>query len=336
MTVCGWPLRRRRAGAGAVLAGLFALLIPMAPAQALTPAELFAKISPSVWRVRTYDKEGLPLGQGSAVVIAPETMVTNCHVLRKAGRFSVAQDNTAMGAVLELWDPERDVCQFKVRGLNAPAVALGDAAALVVGQPVYALGSPAGLELTLSSGLISSLRRDAAGRLEMIQTSAPISPGSSGGGLFDDEGRLIGLTTMAVVSTHAQNLNFALPVDYVRELPQRQAQRDAARTTAVAAAAPASSALTASLPAPTAPVSAARLPFLLEQRDKNYLLYLGDPLPKAFAISDNGFSARASGTRPKDANRPKDPKERALQICAEFAGHNCTLYSADNVVVYRP
>jgi len=336
MNVAGFSIRCLRHRGAAAMAAALALVASPVPAEAATPAELFAKVSPSVWRVHTYDKDGLPLAQGSAVVIAPETLVTNCHVLRKAARVAVARDNTSMGAVLALWDPERDVCQVKVRGLGAPAVALGDSATLVVGQQVYALGSPAGLELTLSSGLISSLRKGEAGRLDMIQTSAPISPGSSGGGLFDEDGRLIGLTTMAVVATHAQNLNFALPVDHVRELPQRHAAREAARTVAAAEPAAAGGSTSPSvLPAPTAPVSAARLPFLLEQRDKNYQLYLGHPQPKAFAISDNGLSARASGTRPKETQRPSDPKERALQICAEQAGRACMLYSVDNVVVYR-
>lgn len=88
-----------------------------------------------------------------------------------------------------LWDSERDVCQVQVQNLGTPAVATGDTSRLVVGQNVYAVGAPLGLELTLSAGLVSSLR-GSSGRLAAIQTSAPISPGSSGGGLFDDEGRL--------------------------------------------------------------------------------------------------------------------------------------------------
>ena len=142
---------------------LLALAAAVPPALALTPAELFAKVAPSVWRVRTYDKEGLPLGLGSAVVVAPETLVTNCHVLRKAERFVLLHDNLSLPGTLELWDAPRDVCQVKARGLNAPAVALGETRGLVVGQNVYALGSPAGLELTLSAGLVSSRRPAGAG-----------------------------------------------------------------------------------------------------------------------------------------------------------------------------
>ena len=111
-------------------------------------------------------------------------------------------------------------------GVSAPAVPLASDA-VVVGQTVYALGAPAGLELTLSAGLVSALRLDDAERLTAIQTSAAISPGSSGGGLFDDQGRLIGITT-AFIGGNTQNLNLALPVSMVRELPERHASAQAA------------------------------------------------------------------------------------------------------------
>ncbi len=193
----------------------------LAPAaRALTPAEFFAKVSPSVWLVQTYEKNGAYIAQGSAVVVAPDTLVTNCHVLSKAKSFDVIHDNLAYVGHLDKWDPARDICQITTAAhLNAPAVPLADTSQLVVGQPVFALGNPKGLELTLSNGLLSALRRDEMRRLTQIQTNAPISPGSSGGGLFDADGRLIGITTFNV--DDGQNLNFALPVDFIRELPGR-------------------------------------------------------------------------------------------------------------------
>src|SRR5262249_49670558 len=87
---------------------------------------------------------------------------------------------------------------------------------LQVGQRVYAIGAPQELELTLSDGLISGLRQTEGGSIQLIQTSAPISPGSSGGGLFDQDGRLVGITTFFV--EEGQNLNFALPAAWVLEL----------------------------------------------------------------------------------------------------------------------
>jgi serine protease Do len=205
---------------------LLAAGLAAAPAHALTPAELFERTAPSVWRLVTYDADGLPLAQGSAVVIGPDRLVTNCHVLRRAQRVAVRRDKRTLPARLVQWDVQRDVCALDAPALDAPAVALGEAARVQVGQPAYAIGNPRGLELTLSAGLVSSLRRNDAGQLVLIQTSAAISGGSSGGGLFDEHGALIGLTTIGSVGD-AQNLNFAVPVDWVRELPQRHARLNA-------------------------------------------------------------------------------------------------------------
>ncbi len=190
---------------------------------ALNAEQVYAKVAPSVWRVLTYDADNLPLGQGSGVVIADESLVTNCHVLAKAKRLAVKRESASHAAKLVLWDVKRDVCQLKVAGLQAPAVVVAESSKVAVGQNVFAIGNPKGLELTMSAGLVSSLRRNAAGQLVLIQTSAAISSGSSGGGLFNDEGLLVGLTTIGSVTGDAQNLNFAIPSDWVRELPLRHA-----------------------------------------------------------------------------------------------------------------
>jgi S1-C subfamily serine protease len=193
-------------------------------AVALTPAEVYALVSPSVWRVVTYDVDGLPLAQGSAVVVGIETLATNCHVLAKAKRVVVRHEKTTFDAKLELWDTPRDVCQLRAAGLAAAPVRLAPTASVVVGEDVYAIGTPRGLELTMSAGLVSSLRKNAAGQVVLVQTSASISGGSSGGGLFDDSGALVGLTTIGSVTGDAQNLNFAIPADWIVELPDRHAR----------------------------------------------------------------------------------------------------------------
>ncbi|OQA32190.1 MAG: putative serine protease HhoA precursor [Betaproteobacteria bacterium ADurb.Bin341] len=194
-------------------------------AHALTPTEVFSKASPSVWGIKSYDNDGLPLSLGSAVVIAPETLITNCHVLRKAARITLTFENISIGGTLEMWDTVRDLCQIRAKNLTSPPVKQGSSSNLQVGQSVYTIGNPKGLELTLGAGLISSLRKNNKSQLELIQTSAPISPGSSGGGLFDDQGRLIGITTLQIKD--GQNLNFAIPVEWIKELPVRH---HAART----------------------------------------------------------------------------------------------------------
>lgn len=223
------------------LRGWLLTLIGLAAGQgaaALTPAEVFALVSPSVWRVHTLDADGLLLGQGSAVVVAPGQLVTNCHVLARARKVQLRRDgqSSAQPARLKLWDVQRDLCQLEVPGLAAPAVVLGSTAAAAVGQPAYAIGHPRGLDLTMSAGLVSSFRRNPAGQLVLLQTSAAISGGSSGGGLFNEAGELIGLTTIASATGDAQNLNFAIPADWIADLPRRHAAARAAEVAAKAAA----------------------------------------------------------------------------------------------------
>jgi serine protease Do len=104
-------------------------------------------------------------------------------------------------------------------GLTAPAVTIGTAETLKTGQKVYAIGSPQGLELTISDGIVSGMRSLPQGRV--IQTTAPISPGSSGGPLFDAYGRLVGIMTFQ--HRLGQNLNFAVPADWIADIRSRSA-----------------------------------------------------------------------------------------------------------------
>jgi tetratricopeptide (TPR) repeat protein len=91
-----------------------------------------------------------------------------------------------------------------------------------MGERVYAIGAPAGLELTLSEGLVSGLRRYS--EVYVIQTTAPVSHGSSGGGLFDSRGQLIGITTY--ILKEGQNLNFAMPTEWVQALEKHLVQQE--------------------------------------------------------------------------------------------------------------
>lgn len=195
-----------------------------AGAQVLSPDQIFEKVSPSVWAVRGLDASERPFSYGSGVVIAPGRLITNCHVLARAKAIQVRRDNVSYEAKLEHADVERDLCELSVKGFAAPAVEFGSIEGLKVGQRAYAVGNPQKFALTLSEGLISGLRTEDS-RVPPIQTTAPISPGSSGGGLFDAQGRLVGITTLIFVGRErlAQSINFAIPVDWIREVPERAA-----------------------------------------------------------------------------------------------------------------
>ena len=193
-----------------------------AQAAALEPAEVFGKVAPSVWAVRGLDATERPITYGSGVVIDKGRLVTNCHVLAKAKAIQVRRSNVAYFGKLEHADVERDLCIISVADFNAPAVEVLPLSSVRVGQRAYAVGNPETLDLTLSEGLISGVRAEDP-RVPPVQTSAPISPGSSGGGLFDDQGRLIGITTLSVIGRAriAQNLNFAVPAGWAAEVPER-------------------------------------------------------------------------------------------------------------------
>jgi tetratricopeptide (TPR) repeat protein len=195
----------------------YALVLLSSLAAANTPEQIFVQVSPSVVVVDIFDAKGKSIGLGSGAVIGAGQVITNCHVAQKGKSLQVRQSGKSFKATLQYADPDRDLCQLSVPDLQAPPVALGTAKKLRVGQRVYAIGAPQGLELTLSEGLISSLRPYEGS--QYIQTSAAISPGSSGGGLFDDQGRLVGITTFYLAE--GQSLNFALPVDWIAELPKR-------------------------------------------------------------------------------------------------------------------
>lgn len=305
-----------------------ALLAPAVPAQELTPQELYQRLSPSVWLVRTYDRDGAPLATGSAVASGPETLLTNCHVLRRAQRVTILNDNVAHEAKLQYLDIERDLCQITARNLHAPAVVLGDSDALAVGQKVYTLGNPRGLERTLSDGLVSALRRSEDQRqLLRIQISAPISHGSSGGGLFDTQGRLVGITSSGV--DDAQNLNFAIPINWVRDLPQRS---DAALRAAAPPQAPGPAATgTPDVNDPNA------VPVGTQCREE-YRKYISTAPPKAFALNTEGKCAWAAGRvspRPQ-LSTASDPAVRAMELCVAWHRTGCSLYAVDGKVVYQP
>jgi S1-C subfamily serine protease len=202
------------------------------PLQALTPEELYTRLSPSIWFVYGMDSSEKRVSQGSGVVIGPQRVVTNCHVIRGASTVFIRKENVLYIAKVEYRDPARDLCQLQVANLNAPSVEVGTSKDVRVGQKVFALGNPQGFEVSLSDGLVSALRGP-DGKESIIQTTAPISQGSSGGGLFNEDGKLVGITTLQ--SRTGQNLNFAIPGEWVTELAQRMKAQEESKATQLAA-----------------------------------------------------------------------------------------------------
>src|SRR3989442_1609862 len=179
-----------------------------------SPQELFKRLAPSVFIVAVFDESSSIVAFGSGVAVAPDQVGTNKHVIEAGVSLRVAQGDKVWPAMLTHIHPDHDLCQLKVGALKARPVPVRASSTLAVGERVYAVGAPEGLELTLSEGIISGFREYEQARL--IQTSAAISHGSSGGGLFDAQGRLVGITTFSL--KEGQNLNFALPAEFLRGL----------------------------------------------------------------------------------------------------------------------
>lgn len=148
---------------------------------------------------------------GSGVILGQDEVLTNCHVVEGSASLGVTffDGKTAEGAFAGRYG-SLDLCQVTVPTLARRAARNGHLSDVRPGMPVYAVGSPLGLKASISSGIVSSVR--SIDDAKLIQTTAPISPGSSGGGLFDKNGLLLGITTSSY--TRGQNVNFAIPIDY--------------------------------------------------------------------------------------------------------------------------
>jgi S1-C subfamily serine protease len=160
-------------------------------------------------------------GAGSGVVIAPDGYIlTNDHVVHQAGRLLVTlTDGTNLGANLVGKDPATDLAVIRAGGSNLECATLGDSASLRVGQLVIAMGNPFGFQSTVSTGVVSALGRafrSREGRLieNIIQHTAPLNPGNSGGPLLDSKGKIMGINTAIIMM--AQGIGFSIPSNTAR------------------------------------------------------------------------------------------------------------------------
>ncbi|MDR2530620.1 MAG: trypsin-like peptidase domain-containing protein [Oscillospiraceae bacterium] len=187
---------------------------------ALTSPEI-ADLSPCVFFIEVYDAYDNAVATGSGFFIdADGIALTNYHVVNRA---QSARIKTTDGVWYDVdgvisSNEEYDTAVIRVSGAERfPALAIGDSTAIKQGETIYTIGSPQGLENTMSNGIISNTARtfDDGGAVSYIQFTAAISSGSSGGALINEYGQVIGITT-ATLSSQAgavQNLNFAVPIE---------------------------------------------------------------------------------------------------------------------------
>ena len=187
-----------------------------APSQR-TPAEIAALSTPSVVSVRTDHS----LGTGF-VVSGDGLVASNLHVIAGNSKITVTLADHREYDVVEIFsgDRQHDLVIMRIEAQKLPVLSLGDSDAIHPGDAIVAIGHPLGLEDTVSNGLVSAIRK-LDDDLTVLQISAPIAPGSSGGPIFNDRGEVIGVATAIMMG--GQNLNFGVPITYVKELLRRPA-----------------------------------------------------------------------------------------------------------------
>lgn len=165
------------------------------------------------------DKDGQPVAQGSGFIVSNDGLiVTNYHVIAEGTSAVVKLPDGAfyiVDGVLAL-DKSRDIAIIKAHGQDLKTLALGNSDRVQVGEEVVAIGNPLSLESTVSNGILSGIRTDEDLGGKFLQVTTPISPGSSGGPLFNMAGEVIGVTTMYLKG--GENLNFATPINDAKRL----------------------------------------------------------------------------------------------------------------------
>jgi len=191
---------------------MFLVLAPVSLGWALTPDKIAEQAIPSIVLIKT------ATGLGTGFVVSSDGLIaTNLHVIGNARQATVVLGDGREFKVIDVinYDDAHDLILLRVPTKNLAALTLGDSAKVKVGERVVAIGHPLGLGNTVSDGLVSAVRKINE-KLTVLQVSAPISQGSSGGPLFNEAGEVIGISTLIV--TQGQNLNFGIPVNQLKAL----------------------------------------------------------------------------------------------------------------------
>jgi serine protease Do len=198
---------------------LFAVL--SATAQTVDVAkQVYDSSQDSVFLVYLNDATGTPSALGSAFLVAPRVLVTNFHVV-KSGSPVLAVGPVRVPLKVVRIDQKNDlaILSVDVELTSRPlALASGEASP---GEQVFAIGNPEGLEKTISQGIVSGIRK--AGDRDLLQITSPISHGSSGGPILNKKGEVVGVVVGMLED--GQNLNFAIPVDYVKAILNEKANK---------------------------------------------------------------------------------------------------------------
>lgn len=197
---------------GLVLALLLVLALPAA--FALNAKQVYKKVKDSIYTVYVLKDARTAKARGSAVAVSSDILATNCHVALQGGDIVVKDYDKKYRAKIIYQNLEHDLCLLKIQtNVLLKPVSMRSAKTAEIGEEVFAIGNPRGSEKSLSRGVLSNKNGKADG--VWLETDAAINFGSSGGGLFDSNGNLIGITTKM-----SGNFSFALPSDWIIKLLQ--------------------------------------------------------------------------------------------------------------------
>ena len=194
-----------------MFSNIYGIAKPYPETPALNSEEIFTKASDAVFKIDIKILSEADFGSGSGFFISSDGVaVTNMHVISSMSSASITTTDGSIYPVegIIAINADADLAIIKVKGSGFHYLELGDPSALRAAQRIYCIGSPFGLDNSISDGLVSNAKRDYEGHT-YIQISAPIAPGSSGGALLNEYGQVVGVTTLGFAET---SINLAVPV----------------------------------------------------------------------------------------------------------------------------
>ncbi|WP_206460131.1 trypsin-like peptidase domain-containing protein [Anaerovorax sp. IOR16] len=192
--------------------------ITISNTNSLNAEQIYDKYSPAVFYIEIYDSNSNAIGSGSGFFIDSKGIaLTNFHVIEDAYSAKIKTQDGKTYTIEGVYDFNKtlDIAKIKINGSGFPYLPIGDSSKVIAGSETFAIGSPLGLDNTISQGIVSNANRVLDG-ISYIQTTAPISQVSSGGALFDKNGKVIGITSGYFLE--GQNLNIAIPINNTKQL----------------------------------------------------------------------------------------------------------------------
>ncbi|NCB62870.1 MAG: trypsin-like serine protease, partial [Clostridia bacterium] len=193
--------------------------------QAMTLQEIYKKVAPSVVSVTVFENRGYAEGTG-VIMSANGYIITNAHVIEGGKEAEIMlEDGRSFSALLVGKDTATDLAVLKIDAAGLPTAEFGNSDDMVVGDTVAAIGNPLGQELrgTMTDGILSAINRDMevdGNQMTLMQTTAALNSGNSGGALVNDQGQVIGITNMKMVQSGfeapVEGLGFAIPTTTVK------------------------------------------------------------------------------------------------------------------------